>query len=294
MKSILWRFFMNIRHIYYCFLSRVSGDRFIFVKAWVKIRRGEYVHYNWGDELNAVMIGCLTKRKAILLPLCRAEKLFPIKSYMIIGSILTAYNLDRTTIWGTGIINNNEVGAINGKPEKICAVRGPKTQVELRKLGIECPEIYGDPALLMPRFYKASVKTRYTIGIIPHYIDLDNNIVEKLIRDQRIKLIKVQGYKKWTDFIDDICSCELILSSSLHGLIISEAYGIPSKWVKIGGYVDGWDFKYQDFYESIGKMNEAPFVMDETTDYEQMIQFKSKWEKGEIDLDKLMAACPIQ
>jgi len=103
----------------------------------------------------------------------------------------------------------------------------------------------------------------------------------------------VRDYEKWTDFIDEICSCDFVISSSLHGLIIAEAYGIPSQWVEFGTYVDGWEFKYYDFYESIGKMNEVPLKINETTTYETIMEKKSNWSRGSIDLDKLMAACPV-
>ncbi|MFQ8823549.1 MAG: polysaccharide pyruvyl transferase family protein [[Ruminococcus] lactaris] len=40
-------------------------------------------------------------------------------------------------------------------------------------------------------------------------------------------------YENWTDIIDLICSCKMVLSESLHGLIVAESYSIPSVWVEI-------------------------------------------------------------
>ena len=41
-------------------------------------------------------------------------------------------------------------------------------------------------------------------------------------------VISMINYDKWTDVIDDICSCEYILSNSLHGLIVADAYGVKN------------------------------------------------------------------
>ncbi len=159
---------------------------------------------------------------------CTLERFIHIKSYLLIGSILTSFNLSHITIWGAGIINDNNVDRIRGVPDRICAVRGPRTRKELLKKGIACPEVYGDPALLLPRFYQPTVNRHYSMGIIPHWGDFDKDDVRRLKADPRVKFIKVQGYNYWTDFIDEICSCDFVISSSLHGLIIAEAYGIPS------------------------------------------------------------------
>lgn len=283
----------NIRYFFYYCCNVLFRDRYVFIKASVYVEHGVCLHSNWGDELIEHLVKYLTNKKTIFLPQCRLEHTIHINSNLCIGSILTFFDLNKTVVWGSGILNNNEVYKIRGIPDKVCAVRGPRTRTELLKKGIECPEIYGDPALLMPRFYQPVICSNYSIGIIPHFGDVNKDDVRRLISDPRIKLIKVRDYEKWTDFIDEICSCDFVISSSLHGLIIAEAYGIPSQWVEFGTYVDGWEFKYYDFYESIGKMNEVPLKINETTTYETIMEKKDDWRKGYIDLDKLMDVCPV-
>lgn len=283
----------NIKYLFYYCLSVMFGNKYLFFKAWVDVEHGVCLHHNWGDELNEHLLQYLTDKKLIALPHCRLERVISFSSYLFIGSILTYYNLNHTVVWGSGILNNNEVEKIHGIPDKICAVRGPRTRNELIKLGLSCPEVYGDPALLMPRFYQPVVKEHYSLGIIPHWMDLDKSDVVRLISDPRVKHIKVRDYDKWTDFIDQICSCDFVISSSLHGLIIAEAYGIPSQWVEFGTYVDGWEFKYYDFYESIGKADQSPLKITDATTYEMLMEKRKDWKIGSIDLDKLMDACPI-
>ena len=53
-------------------------------------------------------------------------------------------------------------------------------------------------------------------------------------------------------FIDEIISKELIVSSSLHGIILAEAYGVPA--VLLADNRKNFDlFKYRDWYESTGR-----------------------------------------
>lgn len=60
-----------------------------------------------------------------------------------------------TEVWGAGIISENSL--LKEKPSKVYAVRGPLTRQRLIKEGIDCPEIYGDPALLIPYYYRPKV-----------------------------------------------------------------------------------------------------------------------------------------
>lgn len=48
-----------------------------------------------------------------------------------------------------------------------------------------------------------------------------------------------------------ITSCRLILSTSLHGLIVAHAYAIPALHLK-HGYIDTDGFKFRDYYSSVG------------------------------------------
>lgn len=63
-------------------------------------------------------------------------------------------------VWGTGCTKEPEKNINNIIHQKymrkldVRAVRGPKTKGALDKLGIKCPEVYGDPAMLMPLIYQ--------------------------------------------------------------------------------------------------------------------------------------------
>ena len=52
--------------------------------------------------------------------------------------------------------------------------------------------------------------------------------------------------------IEQINSCKRTLSSSLHGIIVSHAYGIPSLWCKLGVTpLSGDNIKFEDYFSSV-------------------------------------------
>lgn len=289
-KGIIKAFY-SIRVVY---LFKTRYDEYIFLKGYFIEKNGKLINYNWGDDLNIYFLSELSQKKIEVCPDTYITRLFNVETYMCIGSTLANYNLKNTIIWGSGLINDKTSSLITVKPKGITAVRGPKTRNWLLEQEICCPEVYGDPALLLPLYYKPNVnEEKKYIGLIPHYIDLENENVRKLEKEKNVKLIKVQNYKKWTDFIDEINQCCFVISSSLHGLIVSEAYGVPSVWAKFGEYVDGWDFKFYDFYESIGKKNENSMSVNERTTIKDFEEKVVSWEKGSIDLEPLVKACPF-
>ncbi len=152
--------------------------------------------------------------------------------YLCIGSIITWMTKENFVIWGAGVVYPDQ--PLKYKPKKVLAVRGPLTRRYLIRQGVECPEIYGDPALLFPHFIIPPRNKKYKLGIIPHFRDKENPLLNKYKQRNDIRIIDVES-KKWNSFIEQICECEIVISSSLHGLIISDAYAIPNYWIEFEG-----------------------------------------------------------
>ncbi|MFD2291521.1 polysaccharide pyruvyl transferase family protein [Mariniflexile gromovii] len=166
------------------------------------------------------------------------------KYYLCIGSILSAAS-ENSIVWGSGILNKNE----NVKRAKFCAVRGPETRKRLLELGCSVPEIYGDPALLLPLYLKNTVDKKYELAVIPHFVDYD--IVNKILKeDNRIKVINLltNDIERTTK---EILECKQVISSSLHGVIVGQAYNIPALWVKFSNKLSGDNIKFYDYYKSV-------------------------------------------
>ncbi|MBE6782684.1 MAG: polysaccharide pyruvyl transferase family protein [Ruminococcaceae bacterium] len=56
-------------------------------------------------------------------------------------------------------------------------------------------------------------------------------------------------------FVEEIKSSEKVISSSLHGIILAETYGVPAVFLNTGGYVDNALIKYYDWYYSTNRWN---------------------------------------
>ncbi|MEZ0131425.1 polysaccharide pyruvyl transferase family protein, partial [Flavobacterium sp. LBUM151] len=169
---------------------------------------------NVGDLLSPVIVDFMKKHNGIVdKPLSRTVRLFAI------GSIMDLASSDMV-VWGSGLRTNDSY------PPKvnfdIRAVRGPKTRNKLLINGFSCPEIFGDPALLLPLFYYPNVEKKNDYIIIPHY-SKESRVPEKY-NNQMVSTIT----SDWKGFINEILASNYVITGSLHGLIIAEAYGIPA------------------------------------------------------------------
>ena len=237
---------------------------------------------NWGDNINPIFVGLISGIKPELFDLyksCEHE------NYLIIGSVLK-YADKNSIVWGAGFISSET--NCNEPPKKILAVRGPLTREILVRHDIACPEIFGDPVLLFPRFYHPKITKKYKLGIIPHEIDRDNDWL-KSIETNDTKIIDVT--QPGIGFIDQVLECEKIASSSLHGLIVADAYGIPSSWIELSDKVIGNGFKFRDYFSSTQRKDKKPLRVQNNTSVSDIINSFSDY-KIDIDLDKLWAARP--
>lgn len=217
--------------------------KIIFLYWWQEKRNDR--KENYGDLLSKYLVKKISKNIVVSVshPLKGLHKYF-FKNYLVIGSIITAAS-KQSMVWGSGIIKKDE----NVRGATFLAVRGPKTRQRLLDLGYECPEIYGDPAILLPLYYPVAPKKRYKIGIIPHYVDYQ--FVKSNVADSAIKVIDLMT----TDVEQttrEILECEYIISSSLHGLIVPQAYNVPALWVKFSEKLSGDNIKFYDYFASMG------------------------------------------
>lgn len=264
----------------------------IVVNACLFYDAGKVLPRNWGDDINYFLLKELFKRNIVCYDYSSIAHRTNKNNYLVIGSTLTLLCNSKTIVWGAGVID--PFAELPEKPRKVLAVRGPLTRKYLLERKIECPEVYGDPALLSPLIYNPGIKKKYKLGIIPHYSDFDSPILESLKKAPEVLFIKMEGYKNWTDVIDQINSCEQIASSSLHGLILAEAYKIPNLWIEIEGNLMGGHFKFHDFFLSIGKDRKNPCIINKDTTKEYINELIADWHPKEIDLTPLINAAPFK
>jgi len=145
------------------------------------------------------------------------------------------------------------VGTFEGTSFAPCveaiAVRGPMTA---QSLNLSC--LFGDAGLLLPHFYQPPKRERKGLGIVPHYVDYD------WCRYNGLQNI-VDVRQDVEQFIDDVTQYAIIASSSLHGIVIAEAYGIPVVRVRFptSSRIASFDYKHLDYY--LGTERDMPAAM---------------------------------
>lgn len=208
-----------------------------------------YEPRNFGDWIGPYLFERITKKTPHFLGV-GGQRYAPF--YITAGSILRHIQVeDRAIIWGSGIITAEETFA---RPRQTFAVRGPRSQRRLRELGFPVPDVMGDPGILLPLHYQPSTaRVSNRIGIVPHYIDLDH--VRSLAADDVHVIDVTLPVEK---VVDEIATCTFTLSSSLHGLIVSHAYGVPSVWCRSFNPLTGDGVKFLDYLESVGLSDCSP------------------------------------
>jgi pyruvyltransferase len=246
---------------------------------------------NWGDIVAKHIAEEYSKKESVLMPFVGSRDCGDV--YAVTGSILQIIRSSNVIVWGLGFISEND--SLTTKP-KILSVRGPLTRGKLIEQGQNCPEIYGDPALLMSRIYKPLIKKKYKIGVIPHYVDKSNPWLNKFKNNKDIKIIDISNRaskERSYGFIDEVLECDLIISSSLHGIIVGDSYGIPSYWVEFSNKVVGKGFKFRDYFMSVKREEREPISIKEGVSMQSILDSVKSYEI-DIDLDMLESCCPFK
>lgn len=199
-----------------------------------------------------------------------------IAHYVTCGSILN-WSCDQSIVWGAGIASMSD----DVPHSRILAVRGPLSKLKImlswKEMGNwDLP--YGDPGLLVSRFYSPQIKKQHKFGFVPHYVDILN--MYELMKDTNFEPKIINPLLPVERFIDDLLSCEYIFSSSLHGLILSDSYGIPNAMMTVDSAIGGDGMKYWDYMMSVGRAswNHYPRHIDLRSMSKSEIRKKEFWE----------------
>ena len=149
-----------------------------------------------------------------------------------------------TVVLGSGIM---------GLKDYICPdadyrfVRGPLTRNKILESGGACPEVYGDPGMLLPLMVDESKKI-YDIGIVPHHTQYE--AVKQRWPKHRVIDLRTDDVISKTK---EITECRAIISSSLHGMICAHAFGIPVARVEFSSVsIKGHGIKFLDHCAAVG------------------------------------------
>lgn len=240
---------------------------------------------NFGDLLSPWLMKQMTGTDATL-----ADPDHP--HYIMIGSIVNTGS-DTSILWGTGTYGTEAKHEASGRA-KYRAVRGPLTRAKLSakmSFGIKVPEVYGDPALLVPLYYRPKVKVTHEYGIVVRW---NERKWAEATYGPGIKLIDY-ARADIEAVLDDMLSCKKIVSSSLHGLIVADAYGIPNAWLASGS-PRGGEYKFIDYFASVDKYR-RPRTFDPAAAPVTKALLRATFDFDstaiEFDYRALLNACPF-
>ncbi|MDD4616881.1 MAG: polysaccharide pyruvyl transferase family protein [Alphaproteobacteria bacterium] len=197
---------------------------------------------NFGDELGRTVVELMLARKGMTL----FDEAPQARRLLTVGSILQ-FAKDDSVIWGAGRHGNVPPEEHLWKKLDVRAVRGPKTLEFLKSKGIDAPGVFGDPALLLPmltqgRFVPTGELEAAFVPNLGDYAKIDFSHFDIPVIDPR---------RSWNKVVNDILKCKFLLASSLHGLVVAEAFGIPARYVRLTENEN--IFKYHDYYEGTGR-----------------------------------------
>ncbi|HOW60780.1 MAG TPA: polysaccharide pyruvyl transferase family protein [Candidatus Moranbacteria bacterium] len=242
----------KINHIFYHIKIKIGNIFCNYCCSGIKLAYYNGVP-NFGDLLNkdimkylGVNYCCTSFHKSNLLAIGS-----------ILGEITTNNDVEKLSnhgiinIWGSGFIKKETLSKEHFiKNVNIHALRGNLSKSRCEKiLGFNLNNIaLGDPGLLAARAIKFdNVEKKYDVGIVPHYVDKNSKFLNNIkLNHKSYKIIDVQDDTK--KVCKEINECKLILSSAMHGLIVSDSYGIPNKWIRLSDDVFGGDYKFNDYY----------------------------------------------
>ncbi|MFJ2617865.1 polysaccharide pyruvyl transferase family protein [Glutamicibacter sp. NPDC087344] len=210
---------------------------------------------NFGDLIGPMLVGSITGRPVKNMKDSDMQG----STLVTVGSVLNLMERERIDIWGTGLIaplHSKSIANLSRvNPRQIHAVRGWRTYKELtQKMGWVVPRVFGDPALLLPRFYRPSADKASDTTVIPHYMHA------KYFTDMSQDLHVVNVESTAEEVISVIANSRNVVSTSLHGIIVAQAYGIPWTWLRIEDQVLAGDqFKFEDFFSVIDRDSVSSF-----------------------------------
>jgi hypothetical protein len=305
-------------------LLRFNQERISIPLSWVATTN-EHPYANLGDALSAVIVSAIAG-----FPARRASFDNPSERMVAVGTIGHAQKNGFLHIWGTGLdatLNpvDRSLNRYTRPPNTaflIHAVRGRQTANVLRGQGIEVPDVFGDPVWFLPRIMPMGhVQKTHELGVVLHISELTDADPQALVKEAfrrytipaslagSIRLINTftaPNFNAFTEKVEEIASCRRIVSTSLHGIVIAEAYGIPCGWfgtyeagpmiLKVAEAESRMDHRVRDFYSGVGKSGVVAFCQDrgQETPWEDVIAWIDEaWQPLGYDGRALFDSFPV-
>ncbi len=246
-------------------VEKLSGDKVCF-RQTLSLR---HLLINSAKSINQCIKGNFSIAKKLMA--------FSFKPVLIaVGSLLES-STPKSICWGTGMAQR----AIKPTGGRFIITRGFLSKKVLEEYGYHVEStIAGDPAILMPLLFNPAVNVQQRcVGIIPHVSEY-RSICQLL---DGVNSIKVVDFRT-ADVEKTICllkSFSVVYSSSLHGLILCHAYGIPCIWFQ-NNSLPGGNFKFYDYFSAVHIKPYTPLTITEVREGKRLVKSMENVSKDVI------------
>ena len=252
-------------------------------------------HSNFGDALGPWMVQRLTGRSVVNGRGASAD----VPTLATAGSIIGHLRRDGVDIWGSGLqrpLRARELEPLRRlHGVRVHAVRGELTRREIvEKVRWDVPEVYGDPALLMPRLYQPqeAAPSQGRVALVAH-----RHHVAQFHHQGSGEIHWVDVRHSVEQVVDEIAASRACLSTSLHGIVIAQAYGVPWVWLQMEQRaLRGGRFKFDDFFTGLdrSRVSAVPVGADGLEGVFLVALAKdASLPERTISLEPLLAAFPL-
>ena len=191
-------------------------------------------HPNFGDALTPLLLP-----RYGIVPLHREPDRARLAG---VGSIIQFLPADYDgAIWGSGTIDDAERAL---PAAHVLAVRGPLTAERIGADGAA----YGDPGLLVGRQLRRP-RSDGRIVLVAHGHHRGDPDILALAAMEGVRAVNV--HRAAPAVVRGIASAGAVLTTSLHGLVTADAYGIPAVWTTREPALIGGDFKFRDYEAAV-------------------------------------------
>lgn len=214
---------------------------------------------NFGDVLSGVVVSHVAGREVEWSPLETCDMISTGSIYGWLRIMAPRYHRE-VHVWGSGLQRPKQVhGRVEGIHHHL--VRGPLTAMFTghETLPMGDPGLIGPEAVGLPPEPSGDAKG---VGIIPHRGQWSQ--ADYMTHLSALPGAKMIDYRTedCRGVIEEMASCERIYSTSLHGLVLADALGIPNFRFNEDRFSGDGHFKFFDYGLSVGRDLSRPVKIE--------------------------------